>query len=181
MPLSKELKAAVLALPREEKDKLLVRLLGKHADLQEQLTFQLLEEGSTLDERRRALRTRVDRLYRIEPESSGFLMMDMRSIHAEITHHVKITKDKYGEVELVLYLLQGVFEHQLPYIEKYSSRTDTLAQYVAKRTEALLKKLAALHPDLQFEFLESANLLLDRVYRFAPSYYARQLDLPKRV
>ena len=181
MALSKELKAAILTLPREEKDKLLLRLIGKHSDLQEQLEFQLIEGGSTLDERRRALLTRIDRLYRIEPESSGYLMMDLRTIHGEITHHVKITKDKYGEVELVLYLLQGVFEHQLRYIERYTSKTDTLAQYVAKRTESLLKKYAALHPDLQFEFIESLNLLLDRVHRYAPAHYARQLGLAKRV
>lgn len=181
MALSKELKTAILTLPREEKDKLLLRLVGKHADLQEQLQFQLIEGGSTLDERRRALLTRIDRLYKIEPESSGFLMMDMRSIHAEITFHVKITKDKYGEVELVLYLLHGVFEHQMRYIERYTSKTDTLAQYVAKRTEAVIKKFKTLHPDLQFEFLESLNLLLDRVYRTAPAYYAEQMGLPMRV
>ena len=181
MALSKPLKAAILAMPRDEKDKILLRLVGKHEDLQAQLEFQLLENSATLDERREAIHRSIDRLYAQEHYSSGYLMMDMRDRHADLTKHVKTTKDAYGEVELLLYLLNGVFEHQLKWIERYSSKSDTLAQYVAKRTEALLKKLAKLHPDIQFEFLESANLLLERVWQYAPAYYAREMNLSKRV
>jgi hypothetical protein len=180
MALSKELKAAILALPRDEKDKLLLRLVGKHADLQEQLQFRLVEEEATLEERREALHRAITRLYNREAVSSGFLMMDMRELHGELTRHVKITKDAYGEVDLLLHLLNGVFDQQLRWIERYSSKSDTLALYVAKRTEALLKKLAKLHPDLQFEFLDATNRLLDRVWRYAPAYYAKELALPKR-
>ncbi len=181
MAISKELKAAVLSLTREEKDKLLVRLLNKHKDLQEQLQFQLIEGGETLQERRDAIQNTIDRLYKLEPDSSGWLMMDMRKIHSLITYHVKITKDKYGEIELVLYLLNQCFEKQLPYVQKYTSKTDGIAEYIAKRTEAVLKKIPKLHEDIQFEFMEHANALLERVHTYAPATYARQLGLPKRI
>ncbi|MFT4033032.1 MAG: hypothetical protein QM669_11480 [Siphonobacter sp.] len=181
MALTKNLKAAILAMPREEKDKLLLRLIGKHNDLQEQLEFKLIEGGETLNERRQAIIAQIDRLYKLSPESSGWLMMDMRSIHSGITHHVKITKDTYGEVELVLYLLNQCFEQQLPFIQNYSSKTDGLAEYIAKRTDAIYKKFGKLHPDIQFEFLEDINRLLERVYDYAPSHYARTLGLPKSI
>lgn len=181
MPISKELKTAILGLTREEKDKLLLRLINKHKDLQEQLIFQLLEDGQTLPERRDDLRNKMDRFYKLDPDSSGWLMTDMRRLHAEIAYHVKITKDKYGEVELVLYLLNECFEKQLSYVQKYTSKTDSLAEYIAKRTEAILKKLTKLHPDIQFEFLEDVNHLLERVYAYAPAPYAKQLGLPKRM
>lgn len=180
MALSKDLKAAILALPRDEKDKLLLRLVGKHADLQEQLQFRLVEDGATLEERREAIHRAITRLYNRDAISSGYLMMDMREVHGELTRHVKTTKDLYGEVDLLLHLLNGVFDEQLRWIERYSSKSDTLAQYVAKRTEALLKKLSKLHPDLQFEFLDAINRLLERVWKYAPAYYAKELNLPRR-
>lgn len=177
MALSKELKEAILAMPASEKDKLILKLIGKHEDLQRQLEFQLLEFGNTLEGRRNDIREIISRLYAFEHYSPGYLMMDMRSVNAYITDHVKITKDKYGEVELTLYLLNMLFDKQLKHIEKYSSRSDTLASYVAKRTDFVVKKLEKLHPDIQFEFLEDINLLLERVYAYAPAYYAKELGI----
>jgi hypothetical protein len=179
MALSKELKEAVLALPASEKDKMLLKLLAKHDDLQRQLEYQLLEFGETLETRKTAIKQYIDQMYAHDAGTPGWLMMDMRSANALITDHVKITKDKYGEIELTLYLLNGLFDHWLPYIEKLNSRTDSLAGYVAKRAEAILKKLEKLHEDIQFDFLKDTNLLLSRLYQYAPACYARQMKLPK--
>jgi hypothetical protein len=179
MALSKELKEAVLAMPASEKDKLLIRLLGKHEDLQRQLEFQLLEFGTSLEGRRNDVREIINRLYAFEHYSPGYLMMDMRSVNAYITDHVKITKDKYGEVELTLYLLNMLFEKQFRHIEKYSNRSDTLASYVAKRADFVVKKLEKLHPDIQFEFVEDINLLLQRLHAYAPAHYAREMGIRK--
>ena len=181
MALSKALKAEILALPREQKDKLLLRLIGRNDLLEQQLTFELLEAGASAPERRQALRQEIDRLYHRHHESAGYLMMDMRPLHAQIVRHVKITKDKYGEVELVLYLLSQCFEHQFRFVEWHNRKTDSLAEYLAKRTESLLKKYRALHEDLQFEFQAPLNRLLEGLHRHAPGVYARKLGLPVRV
>lgn len=179
MAISKELKEAVLALPISEKDKLLLKLLAKHADLQKQLEFQLLEFGDSLQSRRNDIRQIIHRLYAYEHYSPGYMMMDMRSVNAYITEHVRTTKDKYGEIELTLYLLNQVFEKHLKHIEKYASRNDTLASYVAKRTDFVVKKLEKMHPDIQFEFVNEINSLLENVHRYAPAFYAKELQLPK--
>ncbi|MFC0181271.1 hypothetical protein ACFFJX_01240 [Pseudarcicella hirudinis] len=133
--IEKELQSVILAMSSKEKDKLLLRLIAKDRVLLERLRFELLEESSTIEERREEIRKAIDHLYQTPVYSSGYLMMDIRSVNALITHHVKITKDKYGEVELTLRLLNDCFEKQLKWIERYSSKTDKLASYVAKRTD----------------------------------------------
>ena len=79
-------------------------------------------------------------------------MMGMRTINSRITNHVKITKDKYGEVELTLLLVNGLFDRQLDSICTYTHRNDTLAAYVAKRTQFILQKVSKMHADLHLEF-----------------------------
>jgi hypothetical protein len=64
----------------------------------------------------------------------------------------KEEKDKYGEVELTLFLLNTFFDNQLQNLEHYNSKTDTISLYIAKRTEFLMKKLPKLHEDYYVEF-----------------------------
>jgi hypothetical protein len=49
-------------------------------------------------------------------------MMLMRSQNGRITEHVKITKDKYGEVELT-FLLNIIFERFLPMLNDKRQRS----------------------------------------------------------
>jgi hypothetical protein len=177
--LEKDLQQAILAMPQKDKDKILLRLIAKDDILTQQLQFTLVEEGSSIEFRRDEVKVSIDKLYRQNAVSSGFLMMDMRYVNGEITRHVKVTKDKYGEVELTIKLLKECFEKQLKWIQKYSSKSDTLANYVAKRTDFVLKKLVKLHPDIQFDFHADVNTLLEYVYSYAPSYYAKLMALPR--
>jgi hypothetical protein len=163
--LEKDLQEAITAMPLKEKDKLLLKLIAKDDILTQQLQFQLVEVGDTMESRRDDIRKSIEKLYRIDHYSSGYLMMDMRYISGDITRHVKVTKDKY--------------EKQLKWIQKYSAKTDTLANYVAKRTDAILKKLIKLHPDIQFDFHGDMNYILECCHKYAPANYARVMDLPK--
>ena len=178
--LEKDLQEAIVAMPQKEKDKLLLKLITKDDVLTQQLQFQLVEAGDTMESRRDDIRKSIDKLYRIDHYSSGYLMMDMRYVSGDITRHIKVTKDKYGEVELTIKLLKECFEKQLKWIQKYSAKTDTLANYVAKRTDAILKKLIKLHPDIQFDFHSDMDYILDCCHKYAPANYARIMDLPKR-
>lgn len=181
MALDKSLKEAVLRLSREEKDKMLLRLIGKHKDLQEQLYFQLIEDGDTLPERREHLHAEIDRVCSVEYGSVVWLLGAMRKMHAGIAYHVKITKDKYGEVELVLYLLNQCFERQPKYANTLSSRAEPLADYLVRRAEAILKKWEKLHPDIRFEFLDDVNRLLEHCHSWLANYFATERKLPKRL
>ncbi len=178
--LSKELQEAILAMPVKEKDKLLLRLVVKDEKLCQKLEYELLEEGTTLDERRQELRDFIERMARSDHETPGWLMMYMRSVNGSITQHVKTTKDKYGEVSLTLHMLNRMYDEQMPHIQKLTSRSDNLAYYVAKRTQFILEKLQKMHSDYYIEFEDDVNKLLQRVHSTAPSRYAQELGIPKR-
>ena len=176
--LGKELRQAIMAMPTAEKDKLLLKLVARDPALCERLTFELVDENTTLEQRREEIREMINGLMAQKPYSPGYLMMDMRTINARITNHVKITKDKYGEVELTLLLVNSLFERQPDAIRTYSQRNDTLAEYVAKRTQFMLEKVGKMHSDLHLEFEESIHQLLQRVHANAPGRYAKALNLP---
>ncbi|MBD0254953.1 MAG: hypothetical protein ICV83_04470 [Cytophagales bacterium] len=178
--LSPDLKEAILRMPTAEKDKLLLRLVAKDEKLCQKLEYELLEEGTSLEERRTDIRETIDRLAVGHHYSPGWLMMDMRGVNGLITAHVKTTKDKMGEISLTLYLLNRVYDEQMPHLAKYSSRSDTLAAYVAKRTQFIVQKLEKLHPDYYIEFEEDVNKLLAHVHTTAPARYAQELHLPRQ-
>lgn len=178
--LDPELKKAIVRMPAGEKDKLLLRLITKDQLLTERLHFELIEGSATTSERRDAIRQFIDRTARLKQDSAGWVMMDMRTASGYITRHVKVTKDKYGDVDLSLYLLNTFYDQHMDLLRSYSSRSDKAAQYIAKRTEQMLKKLAKLDPDYFIEFEAEVNRLLPRVHNSCASYYARQLNLPQR-
>lgn len=177
--LDSDLKKAIVRLSGTEKDKLLLRLVAKDAVLTERLQFELVEHSQTLDERRELIRDYIDRTAKLHADSAGWLMMDMRTVSGYITRHLKVTKDKYGEVELMLYMLNTFYEHNAHLLQKYNTRTDKAAEYIAKRTEQVLKKAIKLDPDYYIEFVDDINRLLSWVHYAAPAHYARQLGLPK--
>ncbi len=162
-----------------EKDKLLLRLIAKDAVLTERLQFELVEGGKTIDDRRALIRDFIDRTSNLHADSAGWLMMDMRTVSGYISRHLKVTKDKYGEVELMLYMLNTFYDRNAHLLQKYNSRTDKAAEYIAKRTDQVLKKVVKLDPDYHIEFADDINNLLRWVHVTAPAHYARQLGLPK--
>jgi hypothetical protein len=175
----KELEKAILSLPAKDKDKLLMKLIAKSELLIQQLNFQLLEDESDLKGKREEIRSSILRVSKMYHDTPGWMMMDMRDLNGRITNHVKVTKDKYGEVELTLLLLNSFFDNQLTHLEHYSGKTETVSLYIAKRTEFVLNKLQKLHEDYYVEFERDINKLLARVHAYCPAYYARQLNLPK--
>ncbi|GAB2604074.1 hypothetical protein [Spirosoma areae] len=177
--LDSDLKKAIVRMPGVEKDKLLLRLIAKDAVLTERLQFELVEAGKTIDERRTLIREFIDRTAKLHADTAAWLMMDMRTVSGYISRHLKVTKDKYGEVELMLYMLNTFYEHNAHLLQKYNSRTDKAADYIAKRTEQVLKKASKLDPDYHIEFADEINKLLGWVHYSAPAHYARQLGLPK--
>jgi hypothetical protein len=176
--LSPDLKRAITYLPDKEKDKLLIRLIGKDPVLTEKLEYELVEHKTTLDYRRDVIREITNRIVAISQDSPGWMMMDMRTVSGYITRHVKVTKDTYGEVDLTIHMLKSFFDHHAALLQRLSSRTEKCAIYVAKRTDAILKKLNKLDPDYYMEFEGDMNKVLKYVYDSAAAHYARQLDTP---
>lgn len=164
--LSKELKEAISLLPQKEKDKLLFRLIPKDAVLTEQLIFRLLEDAATTESRRaevaRAITDEYEELetYRFSP---GFLKMSMRSLSGQITRHVRVTRDKYGEVELNLQLLNDALEQFQERLSEFPERrTFKLYTYIIRRAGKINTLLDKMHEDYRLDFEDE----LRRLHRF---------------
>jgi hypothetical protein len=112
MQFDKEFKTAIHHLPSIEKDKLILRLLKKDLNLANKLLFELVDTSSATERRESVERHIVSNVNRMSKGfySIGYLNMDVRYLSGDITEHVKITKDKYGEVSLNLLLLSEVLK-----------------------------------------------------------------------
>lgn len=166
-----ELKAAILGLPPREKDKLLVRLIGKDKMLMKQLHFQLLEDELDLEDRIEKLRERLTGLFgqssnaiRNAPNVNYILALSrlVKQASGLINEHEKVTKDKMSEVEFRLFiLLESVQRYPQLFAQPHLMSCQKLLKYFAGRVKHLLVRYDKLHEDLQFEFREDVQELLD--------------------
>ncbi len=161
--LSPEFKKAVEGMSPKEKDKLLFRLLPKEPALVEKLSFQLLEDGSSTEERRDEVKYLINnRLEKYEEYfyTPGYLQMELRTLSGEITRHVKTTKDKYGEVMLNLFMLNKTMElYNDEVMLFHREKTRTFNEYVVKRTLKIYALLEKLHEDYLVDFKEDMQTL----------------------
>lgn len=155
MQFSKEFKEALSYLPGKEKDKLIIRLLRKDINLANRLFFELVDT-STVDEKRSLLENRVKQQVQYFSEryySPGYLMMDLRYLSGEITEHVRITKDKFGEITLNLLMLNNVLD--LAFDKTASappSKQRKLILYIIARAFKLLLLIQKVHEDYRLDF-----------------------------
>ena len=159
--LSDELKEAISLLSSKEKDKLLFRLIAKDAALVERLIFELLEDKETKDDRRASIYQRIDKGFdRYRYYSPGYLLLTLRSLSGDINRHLKTTKDKYGEIQLNLLMLNkslGLFGQKIRNAPSRKSRT--FDNYVVKRVVKLVGLLRKLHEDYLLDFQEDIQKL----------------------
>ena len=154
--LSKELVKEITKMPAKEKDKLLMRLIRKDGLLAEQLEFQLMEFGETTEERRNLLSNRIEEeVNQVEGGylNQGILLSRLRDYSGQINRHLKITKDKIGEIELNLQLFNSYLDRAQGKLRRKSYYDlVTLGTYVVKRAEKLKKLIKAQHEDYYLEF-----------------------------
>jgi hypothetical protein len=124
MTFEKDFKEALSFLPDKEKDKLILRLLKKDKILAERLYFEMVSPTNLEDKRSQMEESIKERTKLFEKEcySVGYLNMDIRFLSGDITEHVKITKDKFGEASLNLLLLMEVLKHNNSHISKATPR-----------------------------------------------------------
>lgn len=162
MKFSKEFKEAISHLPEKEKDKLLIRLLKKDPILAQRLEFELIDDLS-VDERRALLADDIETDVKRFSEYSGsigYLTMDIRYLSGYITKHVKITKDKFGEVSLNILMLTEVLQHNNQRIQQVSlSRARKLLVSIIARAFKIVVLTHKLDDDFLIELEKPLNQL----------------------
>lgn len=117
MEYSKEFKEAISNFSSKEKDKLIFRLLKKDRILSHRLYFELIDP-ETADDKRKQMETFIETEILKAARKYGrtkYFLTHIRKISSQITEHVKITSDKFGEVSLNLLLVSETLA-QLPKI-----------------------------------------------------------------
>ena len=164
---SKEFKKAIQELPNSEKDKLIFRLLKRDLDLANRLYFELVDV-ETVEDKRTAFEIEMikkinyfsDRYY-----SVGYLLQDTRFLSGDINNHVKITKDKFGEISLNLKMLNHLLTINNKRIETVTySKAYTLCIYVIARAFKILLLIKAIDEDYFLDFKENLSTLGKLIY-----------------
>ena len=159
---SKEFKQAIQELPSTEKDKLIFRLLKRDLDLANRLHFELVDV-ETVEEKRTAFEKSMlkkitqysERFY-----SVGYLLQDTRFLSGEISEHVKVTKDKFGEISLNMKMLIHLLTINNDRIQSQTySKAYTLCIYVVARAFKILLLIKAIDEDYFLDFKEDLALL----------------------
>ena len=164
---SKEFKKAIQELPNSEKDKLIFRLLKRDLDLANRLYFELVDV-ETVEDKRTAFEIEMikkinyfsDRYY-----SVGYLLQDTRFLSGDINNHVKITKDKFGEISLNMKMLNHLLTINNKRIETVTySKAYTLCIYVIARAFKILLLIKAIDEDYFLDFKENLSTLGKLIY-----------------
>lgn len=160
---SKEFKVALSHLSSAEKDKLILRLLKKDLNLANRLLFELVDTRS-IDERREVLEKRI--IKRVKKITEGFYSIayfnvEVRWLSGDITEHVRITKDKYGEASLNLLLINEILKQNKENIVTARPPVKLLkfsTQLIARVFKVLLL-VNKMDADLLLDFKENLMLL----------------------
>ena len=158
----KEFKKAIEELPSIEKDKLIFRLLKKDLDLANRLHFELVSTETVEDRRDNFEKTMVKNINRITDRfySVGYLLQDIRYLSGDINEHVRITKDKFGEIRLNIKMLNHLLKLNNMRIQNESySKSYTMCIYVIARAFKILLLIKAIHEDYMIDFKEDLSLL----------------------
>lgn len=157
-----DFKKALQELPEKEKDKLILRLLRRDMDLAEKLYFELVDADS-IEDKRKIMEINISKqIIRFSENfhSLDYIAIEMRNISGKISHHVKITKDKFGEISLNLQMLNEVIEQNAFSLTHSKPQKSTkFYNYVIGRTFKILLIIQALHEDFLLDFKENLNRL----------------------
>ncbi len=180
--ITDELKKALQAMPEPEKDKLLLKLVAKDPLLVAKLHHQLLEDEADTEAHRAELHQEIAKISKYDFDTPGWLMMALRDYSGAIGRHVKVTKDKHGEVSLTVALVNEAFRGTNPTMLKAEQkRADNFADYVVKKAIFVLTKLKKIHEDYYLEFEDDVNEMLKQLHNYPPTAkLAKEAGLVKR-
>ncbi len=156
MEYSKEFKQALSEFSSIEKDRLIFRLLKKDKLLSKKLYFELIDQETTDDKRNMmedVIKERISSASKYISNPKYFLTL-IRKLSAEITEHVKITTDKFGDVSLNLLLVSQVLEYHEKLNRERFDMVYKLHMYLINKLLKALILIKKLDEDYWMEFDE---------------------------
>jgi len=174
MEYSKEFKQALSEFSPAEKDKLIFRLLKKDKLLSKKLYFELIDL-ETVDDKRDAMEENIREKVLLASKyvaNQKYFLVLIRKISAEITEHVKITTDKFGDVYLNLFLVNKILEHNEKLGRQRFDAVYKLYIYLINKIIKALIQIKKLDEDYWMEFDE---LLSDIDFQIHETLYLEKL------
>lgn len=165
MEYSKEFKAALSAFSNTEKDRLIFRLLKKDQLLFKKLYFELIDPETT-DDKREAMEEAIQEKVMLASKYIGnpkYFLTIIRKISGEITEHVKVTTDKFGDVSLNLLLIDAVLRHNEDLSRQRFDNVYKLYLYLINKTVRSLLLIKKLDEDYWMEFDEQLESLKEKI------------------
>lgn len=156
MEYSKEFKTALSNFSPVEKDRLIFRLLKKDKLLSKKLYFELIDQETT-DDKRDAMEENVQEKVLLASKYIGnqkYFQTVIRKISAEITEHIKITTDKFGEVSLHLLLINKILDYNEDLSRQRFDNVYKLYLYLINKIFRALILVKKLDEDYWMEFDE---------------------------
>lgn len=165
MEYSKDFKAALSQLSGIEKDRLIFRLLKKDKILSKKLYFELIDE-ETIDQKRdqmeEIVKEKVEYAAKYISNQKYFIVL-IRKISAEITEHVKVTTDKFGDVSLNLFLVNQILEHNEKLSRQRFNEVYKLYLYIINKIVKALSLTKKLDEDYWMEIDEFLSAAYDKI------------------
>lgn len=164
----KEFKIAIQELPNTEKDKLIFRLLKKDLDLANRLHFELVSTETVEDRRTRFEIEMLKAIGHISQRyhSVGYLLQNIRYVSGDISEHVRITKDKFGEISLNIKMLNKLLVSNTTRIENADySKSYKMCIYIVARVFKIMLLIQAIDEDYFIDFKEDFKTLGELIER----------------
>ncbi|MEG1591124.1 deoxyuridine 5'-triphosphate nucleotidohydrolase [Chryseobacterium sp.] len=165
MEYSKEFKTALSQLSPIEKDRLIFRLLRKDDILSKKLYFELIEE-ETVDQKRDAMeeliKEKVEYASKYISNQKYFIVL-IRKISAQITEHVKVTTDKFGDISLNLLLINEILESNEKLSRQRFNDIYKLYLYIINKIVKALVLTKKLDEDYWMEIDEYLSVAHDKI------------------
>jgi hypothetical protein len=180
--LSAELKKAIVQLDPKEKDKVLLREVAKNKLLIDQLSFKLLEEGTTTEFRRDEIQETMNAYFPKASKYPGYVLAELKDFQKQINWHVKVTKDTYGDLDLGINLVLDTIKHRPFFFDRANDFASKLIIYLLKRVVFLLKKYEKLDPELKLDFSPRLEQILTECHTLRMlQYWQAEVPLPKSI
>ncbi|PWN63432.1 deoxyuridine 5'-triphosphate nucleotidohydrolase [Chryseobacterium oncorhynchi] len=174
MEYSKEFKAALSAFSSTEKDKLIFRLLRKDKLLSKKLYFELIDPATT-DDKRSTMEEDVEEKILLASKYIGnakYFLTIIRKISAEITEHVKITTDKFGEVSINLLMINKILDYNNELSRQRFDNVYKLYIYIINKVFKSLILIKKLDEDY---WMEIDEFLRDTQTKISENHYLQKL------